>query len=176
MRPRIDRRRGFRCSLLTLLVLIAICFGSCRRNTALQSATAEQKNDSADVSASEPQERLKGGELWNEGRPSDVLATWYNVPDRSLAKRRADGEEFTAAHNRLPIGTLVEVTNPRNGRTVRVRITDRGIHDRRVKLDVCKEAAEQLGILGKGVAPVRIQVLGELTGANSSASPAASLP
>ncbi len=69
------------------------------------------------------------------------MAAWYKVPKNSLAKRRAP-DELTAAHNKLPIGTRVLVTNPENGKSVTVRITDRGIHDRRVKLDLCKEAAE----------------------------------
>jgi rare lipoprotein A len=101
-------------------------------------------------------------------KPREVYATWYDVPDESLAKRRAGPHEFTAAHNRLPLGTLVRVTHLKNGKTVDVRITDRGIHDRKVKLDVCKEAAEQLGIVRKGVARVRMEVIAEEHSASSS--------
>jgi rare lipoprotein A len=90
-----------------------------------------------------------------------IMAAWYRVPKDSLAKRRARENEFTAAHNTLPIGTRVLVTNPENGRTVTVRITDRGIHDRRVKLDLCKEAAEELGVIEKGFARVKMQVLND---------------
>ena len=95
------------------------------------------------------------------GHPHEVLATWYQVPMMSLAKRRAGLEELTAAHNRLPIGTLVRVTHLANGKSVKVRITDRGIHDHRVKLDLCKEAAEELEMVGKGIARVRMEVLDE---------------
>ncbi|MFL6569890.1 MAG: septal ring lytic transglycosylase RlpA family protein [Chthoniobacterales bacterium] len=87
-----------------------------------------------------------------------ILAAWYQVPKDSLAKKRAP-DELTAAHDSLPIGTRVQVTNPDNGRTVVVRITDRGIHNRGVKLDLSKEAAEQLGVVDKGVARLRMQVL-----------------
>jgi rare lipoprotein A len=87
-----------------------------------------------------------------------IKAAWYRVPQDSLAKRRAP-DEYTAAHNSLPIGTRVRVTNPQNGRSVIVRITDRGIHDRRVKLDLCKEAAAELDVVEKGFAQLRMQVL-----------------
>ena len=93
------------------------------------------------------------------GKPREGLATWYDVPDESLAKRRAVSNEFTAAHNRLPLGTLVRVTHLKNGKSVTVRITDRGITDRKVKLDVCKEAAAELGMVTKGVARVRMEII-----------------
>jgi rare lipoprotein A len=76
-----------------------------------------------------------------------------------LAARRAVSNEYTAAHNRLPLGTLVRVTHLKNGKSVIVRITDRGITDRKVRLDVCKEAAEELGMVTKGVARVRMEII-----------------
>ena len=69
----------------------------------------------------------------------DGNAVWYPVPVNSLARRRARKDELTAAHNRLPLGKLVRVTHLENGRTVIVRITDRGIRSRRVLIDLCKE-------------------------------------
>ncbi len=90
-----------------------------------------------------------------------VKAAWYDVPAFSLAKRRAGIEELTAAHNKLPIGTRVRVTDIKNGKSVIVRITDRGIHDRKVKLDLCKEAAEQLGMVSAGIVRVRMEVLAD---------------
>jgi rare lipoprotein A (peptidoglycan hydrolase) len=92
-------------------------------------------------------------------RPSEVYAVWYDVPPLSLARRRAGKDELTAAHNRLPLGTLVCVTNIKNGKCAIVRITDRGITNRRAKIDICKEAAEQIGILREGIARVRLEVL-----------------
>jgi peptidoglycan lytic transglycosylase len=87
------------------------------------------------------------------------VAVWYNVPPNSLAKRRAGKDEFTAAHNRLPLGTRVRVTHLGNGKNVVVRITDRGISDRRATIDLCKEAAERLDMLREGSARVRLEVL-----------------
>src|SRR2546423_1293029 len=87
------------------------------------------------------------------------VAVWYRVPPSSLAKRRASKDELTAAHNRLPLGTKVRVTHLGNGRSVVVRITDRGITDRRALIDLCKEAAEKLDMLREGSARVRLEVL-----------------
>jgi hypothetical protein len=97
--------------------------------------------------------------------PREVTAAWYDVPDDSLAKRRAGREELTAAHNRLPIGTLVRVTHLENGRSTLVRITDRGIRDKKIKLDICREAAEKLGMVSKGIARVKMEIVREESGA-----------
>lgn len=95
----------------------------------------------------------------NHGPEEPVLATWYNVPSDSLARRRADLSELTAASDKLELGTLVRVTRITSGKSVVVRITDRGLHSRRSRLDLCKEAAEQLDMVGVGTARVRIEVL-----------------
>ena len=76
----------------------------------------------------------------------------------------ASGEKFdmnamTAAHRTLPFGSLVEVTNPRNGKTVTVRINDRGpFHGGRV-IDVSRAAATELGLIGPGSGTGELAVL-----------------
>jgi rare lipoprotein A (peptidoglycan hydrolase) len=92
-------------------------------------------------------------------REREVYAAWYVVPANSLARKRASKDEFTAAHDHLPLGTLVRVTHIENNKSVVVRITDRGITNRRAKIDICKEAAEQIGIVRKGIARVRLEIL-----------------
>ena len=67
--------------------------------------------------------------------------------------------EMTAAHNTLPFGTLIEVTNQRNGRSVRVTVTDRGPHVKGRIVDVSKKAARQLDLVEAGVVPVQVRVL-----------------
>ncbi|WP_249671683.1 septal ring lytic transglycosylase RlpA family protein [Pseudomonas abieticivorans] len=89
-------------------------------------------------------------------------ASYYGA--KHQGKRTASGERFdqhalTAAHRRLPFGTRVLVTNMDNGRKVAVRINDRGPHTRGRLIDVSREAAEQLGMLGSGTARVRVQSL-----------------
>jgi rare lipoprotein A len=91
-----------------------------------------------------------------------VLASWYG---RGFQGRpTASGEPFdmhglTAAHRTLPFGTPVEVRNPRNGRSVVVRINDRGPHTRRRDIDLSYAAARELGIAGRGTARVDLRVL-----------------
>lgn len=87
------------------------------------------------------------------------LAVWYDVPTHSLAKRRAGKEELTAAQNRLPLGTKVRVTHLANKKSVVVRITDRGVTNRHVLIDLCKEAAAKLDMLHEGSARVELEVL-----------------
>jgi rare lipoprotein A len=75
--------------------------------------------------------------------------------------RTASGEVsgpngFTAAHRTLPFGTVVRVTNIRNGRSVTVRINDRGPCGRGRIIDVSQAAARQLGMIGSGTARVRV--------------------
>ena len=67
--------------------------------------------------------------------------------------------EMTAAHNTLPFGTLIRVTNTRNGHSVEVTVTDRGPHTKGYIVDVSRRAAVQLDIIEAGVVPVQLTVI-----------------
>jgi len=70
--------------------------------------------------------------------------------------------KFTAAHRTLPFDTMVRVTNLNNGKSTTVRITDRGpFVDNRI-IDVSLAAAREIDLVGPGVAPVRVEVLGNV--------------
>ena len=69
-----------------------------------------------------------------------------------------DGDEFTAAHRSLPFGTVVRVTNLSNGRTVKVRVNDRGPFARRLVIDLSEAAARELGMFRRGIAKVTLRV------------------
>jgi rare lipoprotein A len=91
------------------------------------------------------------------------LATWYGAA--FAGKKTANGERFdptkyTAAHRKLPFGTWVEVRRADTGRTVRVRINDRGPwgNDRRI-IDLSRKAAEDLDVVREGVAKVELRVV-----------------
>jgi rare lipoprotein A len=115
---------------------------------------------SADQPATSPD--APPGEPTFEDQPvssKEGTATWYDVPDGSLPERRAPGE-MTAAHNKLPLGQYVRVTNLQNDKSVVVRITDDGIRGKS-DIDLSKEAAESIDIVERGVAKVRIEVLKE---------------
>ena len=91
------------------------------------------------------------------------LATWYG--GSFAGKKTANGERFdptkyTAAHRRLPFGTWVEVRRPDTGRSVRVRINDRGpFGDEHRIIDLSRKAAEELDIVREGVTKVELRVV-----------------
>ena len=67
---------------------------------------------------------------------------------------------MTAAHRSLPFGTRVKVENLKNGRTVIVRINDRGPQSPKRVIDVTRAAALKLGFLAAGIVEVRLTVVG----------------
>lgn len=98
-------------------------------------------------------------------QPDQVgLASWYG---RELAGHRtASGEifdprRFTAAHKQLPFGTWVEVRRVDTGRTVRVRINDRGPNGKAKSrvIDLSRRAAEELDFVHAGVVRVELRVV-----------------
>lgn len=91
------------------------------------------------------------------------MASWYGPGfhgNRSASGERYNQNALTAAHRSLPFGTKVRVTNVRNGRSVVVRINDRGPHIRGRIIDLSAAAARIVGVMQSGVAPVRVEVLG----------------
>ena len=131
---------------------LALAFFPCPPAAAQNPASTRGPKNAAPKQSSKPAEQKKWGSL--EG-----YAVWYPVPVNSLAKRRAGKDELTAAQNRLPLGTMVRVTHVANGKNVVVRITDRGVTNRHALIDLCKEAAEKLGMVHEGSARVRLDVL-----------------
>ena len=76
---------------------------------------------------------------------------------RTSSGERLHHDSLTCAHRTHPFGTLLKVTNERNGREVIVRVTDRGPHSRGRIIDLSHAAAEELGIINQGVAVVRVE-------------------
>jgi rare lipoprotein A len=87
------------------------------------------------------------------------MASWYGESQTTASGERFDRHKMTAAHRTLPIGTRVRVTNTRNGKSVVVRINDRGPYGRGRIIDLSEAAAKQLDMIDAGVAPVTIEVL-----------------
>jgi rare lipoprotein A len=89
-------------------------------------------------------------------------ASWYGKEQQggpTASGERFDMYALTAAHRTLRMGTRVRVTNLRNGRSVVVRINDRGPYGRGRVIDVSFAAARALGMIDDGVVPVRLEVL-----------------
>lgn len=98
-------------------------------------------------------------------QPDQVgMASWYGrelAGHKTSNGERFDPKLFTAAHKQLPFGTWVEVRRIDTGRTVRVRINDRGPNGRASAriIDLSQRAAEELGILREGVAKVELRIV-----------------
>ncbi len=72
---------------------------------------------------------------------------------------RYDRRALTAAHRSLPFGTVVRVTNRENGKSIRVRINDRGPFVKGRIIDLSRRGAEQLDFVRRGIVDVRVEVL-----------------
>ena len=90
--------------------------------------------------------------------PSSGVASFY-TDTRTASGEKFNPEELTAAHPTLPFGTKLRVTNAVTGRSVTVRVNDRGpyVHGRVV--DVTHSAAQALGMVGSGLATVKLDVV-----------------
>src|SRR6516162_5542400 len=88
-----------------------------------------------------------------------VTSSWYGPGyqgKRTSSGELFDPDRFTAASRTLPLGSIVRVTNLRNGRSVTVKINDRGPRSRRRGLDLSPAAAQRIGLSRSGLAPVKI--------------------
>lgn len=98
----------------------------------------------------------------NYGYNETGIASWYgpNFHGKMTANgERFDENELTAAHKTLPLPSIVRVTNLENGRSLIVRVNDRGPYAHSRIIDMSKRSAELLGFKNKGVAKVRVQIL-----------------
>ena len=117
------------------------------------------RKDYADVSRG-----YMGRESRYLGHTMTGMASWYGPTFHG--RRAADGsrfntDEYTAAHKTYPFGTLVKVTNLRTNKSCVVKITDRGPYAHGRIIDLSKKAAEDIGMLGSGVAKVKLEVVGQ---------------
>lgn len=96
---------------------------------------------------------------------SNVLATYY--ADKFNGRRTTSGERFhntkyTAAHMRLPLGTMVRVTNEKSGKFVDVKINDRGPYSKKLEIDLTKTAFMEIAPnKGCGSFKVKIDIIGK---------------
>jgi rare lipoprotein A len=98
------------------------------------------------------------------------IASWYSANGRRTASgERHNDREFTAAHLTLPMQSRARVTNLSNGRSVTVRVTDRGPHKPGRIIDLSRSAADELHMTHAGVARVVVELL-------PPGSPSTSLP
>ncbi|MGL4405302.1 MAG: septal ring lytic transglycosylase RlpA family protein [Notoacmeibacter sp.] len=77
-------------------------------------------------------------------------ASWYALTSMTANGEMMNPAKLTAAHKSLPFGTKLKVTNPKNGKSVVVRINDRGPFIKGRVLDLSKAAAQKIGIISRG--------------------------
>ena len=102
------------------------------------------------------------GPLQIVGTQETGSAAWYGP--RHLGHRTASGDRLdtvraTAAHRSLPLNSLARVTNLKNGRSVIVKVTDRGPWSPNLQIDVSPKAADELDMKRAGIVPVRIEAV-----------------
>ena len=100
--------------------------------------------------------------LSESGPVQNGKASWYGKEEQgrlTASGEKYDRHQLTAAHRHLPFNTLVRVTNEANGRSVVVRINDRGPYRGHRILDLSEAAADSLDMKKQGVIPVKIEVL-----------------
>lgn len=90
---------------------------------------------------------------------SSGLASYYGHGEQTASGEKFDARELTAAHRTLPFGTKLRVTNVDTGQSVTVRVNDRGPFIPGRVVDVSSSAAETLGLVGRGVAKVKLDVV-----------------
>lgn len=103
-------------------------------------------------------ERMVNDNIWD----AKGVASWYG--GKFHGRKTASGERYnmyamTAAHRTLPFGSIVKVTDAESGKTVYVKITDRGpFHGNRI-IDLSRGAANKLGIINAGTCKIRLTVI-----------------
>ena len=94
-----------------------------------------------------------------KNRQEGGKATYYKSGRKTASGKAYDKNKLTAAHKTLPFGTVVRVTNKKNGKTVDVEITDRGPFGPGRIIDLSVAAAKELDMMKAGVVPVIISIL-----------------
>lgn len=99
------------------------------------------------------------------GQTETGTAAWYGghyIGQRTSNGERLDAVHATAAHRTLPLNSLARVTNLRNGRSVVVRVTDRGPVDSSLLIDMSPRAADEIQMKAAGLVPVKVEQVVEL--------------
>lgn len=152
---RVNPRRAIAAASLCLIV--ALGCGKKHRSARTAAAPKPQATASSRPSAAPPKAIAVPIGYSEEG-----VASWYGIPYHGRAA--ADGEIYdmetlVAAHRLIPFNTWLMVTNLSNGKSVKVRVIDRGPFIEGRILDLSKAAARQIDLLGPGVGRVRIEVI-----------------
>jgi rare lipoprotein A len=163
------------CSRLAALMVSTALLAGCAETNLFGHIAKKATDDQS------PPAAATTGTLYKIGKPYQVAGLWYypredfDYDETGIAswygpdfngKLTANGETFdqntvTAAHKTLPMPCIVRVTNLETGRSLVVRVNDRGPYVNGRIIDLSRRSAQMLGIEGKGTARVRVQILSE---------------
>ena len=127
--------------------------------TATVIAMAPSPITTGSIARTEPRPLRPGPRLTGPGHSLDGQASYYWQDQMTATGERFDKRAMTAAHKTLPFGTRVRVTHLTNGRTVDVRINDRGPYIAGRIIDLSKAAAGVIGMTNQGIARVKMEIL-----------------
>jgi rare lipoprotein A len=185
---------------LILGVSLGLLFSGCSSNTAILTPTAYPNRGqprTRDHAAGKPALPDGAGGVYKTGKPYRVAGVWYRPMQSATAYdktgiaswygrdfhggKTANGERYdmhalSAAHTTLPLPTLVRVTNLENGRSVVVRVNDRGPFVKSRLIDLSYAAARELGFADQGTARVRVQTLDRPAATSHAQAPPAPAP
>ena len=165
-------RRGPGAGLVAGLLVLALLFSlaACASRRAPSPAPPKKTTTGKTPATQRPYTVL--GQTYHplptaEGYQETGIASWYGP--NFHGKRTSNGEVYdmesmTAAHKPLPMDTWVEVRNLDNGKTIQVRVNDRGPFVAGRIVDVSRAGAQELGIYAPGTARVRLEVVGDVPG------------
>ena len=151
-------RKAIKVEITLIILLLAGIVLIAGRSAKRRNATKQKTQASTEIM---PGVNLQDG---NEqyAQTEIGLASYYNDEfhgDPTASGELYDRNELTAAHREYPFGTFVRVTNLDNGKSVVVRINDRGPHQEERIIDVSGRAAREIDLVRMGVAKVKIEVV-----------------
>jgi rare lipoprotein A len=143
--------------IFIVLALISVVGFTLKSNESGNSSEPAEVSEPAITSNTEINSEIELLEYVDRGQ---MVASWYGP--RFHGRKTANGEifdqeAFTAAHKKMKFGTLLKLTNPVNEKSIIVRINDRGPYIPGRELDLSRAAAEELGMLEKGVTKLDIE-------------------
>ena len=160
----------FRTLVLVLIGILFLsgCSGKSSKVSYEDSSNTKTMSDSPNVHKATMRPYTVFGKTYyptmvNVGDTYSGDASWYGKDFHG--KKTANGETYnmnalTAAHKTLPMNTMVKVTNQKNGKSVVVRINDRGPFVANRIIDMSKEGASRLDFMNQGIAKVKLEILG----------------
>jgi rare lipoprotein A len=164
--------RALACLLALVLLLTSLALAGCGKRGGDSSMDMQPGGVTAARGARGTKPYTVRGKTYypllsSHGFSEEGIASWYGKDFHG--KKTANGETYdmyamTAAHKLLPFGTKLKVTNRENGKSIVVRVNDRGPFVSNRVIDLTRTGAERIGMIAKGTAPVILETMGTVPG------------